>query len=342
MSQPPYSGPPGDPYSGQPGQPPYPGQPYPGQPNPDVPTSVPPQPGYPPTTSYPAYGQPAAPQYGQPADPQYGQPTAPQYGPPGDQQYGQAPPPYGQPDYAQQGYGQPGYPPAGPPPKKKSKALPIILVAVGIVLVLCIGGITAVVLVGKDKVDDVKKAIDTAASATPTVPSGPGTPEATTTTPPAQAPVANVKITEPKTLGGRPKINDPSLTATTKTMTSELLDEYPDATSSFGAFYGVPAKKTLVMALGVEAPIPDPALEVTKNFAGMGLSGTQIKNIVPASTGSLGGTAKCGSSQTNGVSLAVCSWADDGSSGMIVFYYKSVTKAKAEFPALRAQIEKKS
>lgn len=329
MSQPPYSGPPGDPYSGQPGQPPYPGRPYPGQPNPDVPTSVPPQPGYPPTTSYPA------PQYGQPAAPQYGQPDAPQYG--------QPPSPYGQPDYAQQGYGQPGYPPAGPPPKKKSKALPIILVSVGIVLVLCIGTITAVFLVGKDKVDDVKKAIDTAASATPTVPSDTGTPEATTPTdPPTQAPVTNVKITEPKTLGGRPKINDPSLSATTKTMTSALLDEYPDATGSFGAFYGVPAKKTLVMALGVEAPIPNPALEVTKNFAGMGLSGSQIKNIVTVSTGALGGTAKCGSSQTNGVSLAVCSWADEGSSGMVVFYYKSVSKAKAEFPALRAQIEKKS
>jgi hypothetical protein len=318
MSQPPYSGPPGDPYSGQPGQPPYPGQPYPGQPNPDVPTSVPPQPGYPPTTSYPAYGQPAAPQYGQ------------------------APPPYGQPDYAQQGYGQPGYPPPGQPPKKKSRALPIILVSIGIVLVLCIGGITAAFLVGKDKVDDVKKAIDTAASATPTVPSDPGTPEATTPTTEPPAPVTNVKIKEPKTLGGRPKINDPSLATTTKTMTSALLDEYPDATASFGAFYGVPAKKTLVMALGVEAPIPDPALEVTKNFAGMGVSGNQIKNIVPVSTGALGGTAKCGSSQTSGVNLAVCSWADEGSSGMLVFYYKSVAKAKAEFPALRAQIEKKS
>ena len=308
MSQPPYSGQPGDPYSGQPGQPPYSGQPYPGQPNPDVPTSVPPQPGYPPTTAYPAYGQPEYPQ--QPA--------------------------YGQPAYGQPAYGQPGF----PPPKKKSKALPIILVSIGIVLVLCIGGITAAVLVGKNKVDDVKKAIDTAASATPTVP---GTPEATTpeTTTPAK-PATTVKIVEPKSLGGRAKVTDPSLNATTNSMKTQLLNDYRDATNSFGGFYGVPAKKNLVMAIGVAAPIPDPALEVTKNFAGMGVSGSEIKNIVTVNTGNLGGTAKCGSSVTSGINLAVCSWADEGSSGMLVFYYKSVSKAKAEFPALRAQIEKKS
>jgi hypothetical protein len=319
MSQPPYSGQPGDPYSGQPGQPPYSGQPYPGQPNPDVPTSVPPQPGYPPTTAYPAYGQPPPPQA-----PQYGQPD-----------YGQ--PQYAQPGYGQPGYGQPGYPPVAPPPQQKSKALPIILVSIAIVLVLCVGGIAAVVLFSKDKVDDVKKAIDTAASATPTVPSDPDTPEATT---PAK-PATPVKIVEPKSLGGRPKVNDPNLTALTKKMKSALLDQYTDATNSFGGYYGVPAKKSLVMALAVAAPIADPEQEVTKNFAGMGLNGTPIKNVSTVSTGALGGFAKCGSSETSGINLAVCTWADQGSSGMLVWYYKSVSKAKAEFPALRAQIEQK-
>jgi flagellar basal body-associated protein FliL len=321
--QPPYSGQPNDPYSGQPGQPPYPGQPYSGQPNPDVPTSVPPQPGYPPTTAYQAPGQP---DYAQPQAPQFGQPA----------QYGQ--PDYAQPGYGQPGYGQPGYPPVLPQPQKKSKALPIILVTIAIVLVLCVGGVTALYIAGKGKVDEVKKAIDTAASATPTVPSDTGTPEATT---PTTAPASTVKIVEPKTLGGRSKVTDASLTATTKTMKSALLDEYTDATSSFGGFYGVPAKRNLVMALAVAAPIPDPEREVTKNFAGMGVSGSEIKNVTTVSTGSLGGTAKCGSAVNSGINLAVCSWADEGSSGMLVWYYKSVSKAKAEFPALRAQIEKK-
>ena len=272
---------------------------------------MPPQPGYPPTSSYPAYGQP----------PSYGQPD------------------YAQPAFGQPGYGQPGVPPAGPPPKKKSKALPIILISIGIVLVLCIGGITAVFMVGKDTVE---KAIDTAASATPTVPSDTGTPEATTPTTTPAKPAATVKIVEPKSLGGRAKVTDASLNATTNSMKTQLLNDYRDATNSFGGFYGVPAKKNLVMAIGVAAPIPDPALEVTKNFAGMGVSGSEIKNITAVSTGNLGGTAKCGSSVTSGINLAVCSWADEGSSGMLIFYYKSVSKAKAEFPALRAQIEKKS
>jgi len=38
--------------------------------------------------------------------------------------------------------------------------------------------------------------------------------------------------------------------------------------------------------------------------------------------------------------MALCTWADSGSLGMLIFYDKSVAKAKAEFPKLRAQIEK--
>jgi hypothetical protein len=333
MSQPPYGQPyPSDPNQGQPqyGQQPYQGQPYQGQPNPDVPTSVPPQPGYPPTTSYPTSGQPG---YGQPEQPQYGQPEygQPQYGQP---EYGQPQAPqYGQPEYGQPQYGQPGFPPPAPP-KKKSKALPIVLISVGVVLVLCIGGSIAIYMAAKNKVDDVKAQVDSAVSALPTDPS-----TADPTTAPPKA-TSSVKITEPKTLNGRPKLTDDQFAGVAEELQSSL-KSVPGATTSVGALYGTVAKRNIVIVAAAKAPIDDPAKELDQTFYGAGIGGLQIKNITSASTGSLGGTAKCGSASTSGVDMAICSWADDGSLGMMIWYFKSVSKAKAEFPKLRAQVESK-
>jgi hypothetical protein len=356
--QPPYSGQPynGQPSSGQPyqggqyGGQQYPGQqpPYSGQPNPDVPTSVPPS--YPPTTAYPSSGQPqpgeyGTPQYGQPQSgqpgeygtPQYGQPQSGQPGEYGTPQYGQQP--YGQsygqygtqPDYAQQGYGQPGFPPATPP--KKSKALPIILTVIGIVLVLCIGGSVAIFLVAKNKADDLNDQI-TSGNQTPTTSTTQGTAE------PTQK-ASTIKIVEPKTLGGRPKLTDAQFADVADELQSSL-KAVPGATNSVGALYGTVAKQDIVIVAAAEAPISDPATELSQTFYGAGIGGLKIENIASAPTGALGGAAKCGSAEASGVDMAICSWADDGSLGMMIWYFKSVSKAKAEFPKLRAQVETKS
>ncbi len=338
MSQPPYPGPPygeqpssGQPYQGQPpyqgGQPnpgqQYPGQqPYPGQPNPDVPTSVPP--GYPPTQSYPAapdYGQP---QYGQP---QYGE--QPQYGQP---QYGDQAQ-YGQPQYGDQGYGAPGFPPPTPV-KKKSKALPIILISVAVVLVLCVGGSIAIALAAKNS-DKTKDKVTSSDTTVPTVPTDGAT------TAPATKNASSVKIVEPKTLGGRPKLTDAQF-ASVATELKSSLKSVPGATTTVGSLYGSIEKKNIVIVAAAQAPIDDPDEELNQTFYGAGIGGLKISGIVAAPTGSLGGTAKCGSAKADTVNMAICSWADDGSLGMMIFYFKSVSKAKAEFPALRAQVEQKS
>jgi hypothetical protein len=284
-------------------QDPYPGQPFPGVPNPNVPGSVP-----------PAYGPPPEQPPTQPFTPGYAQPGYPQPG-------------YPQPGYPQPPYGAPGFP---PPPPKKSRTLPIVLLSIAIVLVLCVGGIVAIaVLADKDDTD--------AKSPTPGVSVTTGS--RTDPDPTTQA-TSDITVVEPKTLGGRPKLNTPEFTDLTKTMEDGLLVGYPGATTSFGAFYGVPAKKNMVMAIGVAAPIPNPDLELSKNITSMSLTGISVENVVKVDTGSYGGAAKCGSGETSGVDLAVCIWSDEGSVGMLVWYYTSVSKAKAEFPQVRAQIEK--
>ncbi|GAA4591415.1 hypothetical protein BJY16_000265 [Actinoplanes octamycinicus] len=245
--------------------------------------------------------------------PAYG-PPPPGYGPapeqPPTQPFtpGYAQPGYGQPPpFGQPGYGQPGFPPPAP---RKSRVLPIVLLSIAIVLVLCVGGIVAIAVLADKENDDTG------------------------------SPASKITVVEPETLGGRPKLTTSEFGDITKTMEDGLLKGYPGATTSFGAFYGAPAKKNMVMAIGVAAPIPNPDLELSKNITSMSLTGISVEDIVAVDTGSYGGAAKCGSGETAGVDLAVCIWSDKGSVGMLVWYYTSVSKAKAELPELRDQIEK--
>jgi hypothetical protein len=271
-----------------------------------VPTSVPPQPGYPPQ---PAYVQ---------------QPSYPQ-------------PEYAQPDYTQ-AYPQSGPPVGGypAPPKSKSKALPITLVAIAVVLVLCLGGGTAIYLVGRNAAD---KLAATAESATPS-PRSTGTAEPTedaTTEPPA----STITVVEPKTLGGRPKLTDPQFAGAAEEL-EEGLAEVPDATETVGALYGTPTKQDIVIVAAAAAPVSDPKRELDSTFLGAGVGGLKLTGITSTNPGALGGVAKCGRGDAGGAPLIMCGWADDGSVGWVIWYFKSMSKAKAEFPKLRAQVEKKS
>jgi hypothetical protein len=259
--------------------------------------TYPPHPGEPNPSGYPP---PQPPQYGQPQQPPpYGQPPQqPQYG----QEYGQqpqfgAPPP-------PQGFG--GFPPAPLPPKRKSRVLPIVLISLGIVAVLCIGGFTAIYLVGKNAIDDA----------------------------------AAVTITEPATLGGRPKLESQEFAAITADMEKSLA-EYPGAESSFGAIYGAPEKQDMVAALATKAVIANPQKELDASFETFGKD-APVSGLTKADTGTLGGVAQCGTSSVSGIDVAVCGWADEGSVGMVMWFFKKAPDVQAEFPKVRAEIESKT
>lgn len=243
----------------------------------------------------PPYGH-QPPPYGQP--PSYEQPSAP----------GQLPPPYGQ-QPPPQPFGAPpagfgGFPPA--PPARKSRALPIVLLSLGIVAVLCIGGFTALYLVGKKTVDDL----------------------------------AAVTITEPATIGNRPKLESQEFAAITADM-EKSLSAYPGAQSSFGAIYGDPNQQDMVAALATKAVIADPQKELDASFATFGKE-APVSGLTKADTGTLGGVAQCGTSSVAGVDVAVCGWADEGSVGMVMWFFKTAPDVQAEFPQVRAAIETKT
>ncbi|BCJ54915.1 hypothetical protein Asp14428_63900 [Actinoplanes sp. NBRC 14428] len=334
MSQPPYPGPPypeqpsGQPYQqpgpGYGGPPGYPSAPYQGQPNPDVPASVPP--GYPPQ---PTYGQPEYTQvdYGQAGytQPGYQQPGAQ----PGYQQsgYEQPGPP---PGYQQPGYPQPGYPQSGPPmtggypppPKPKSRAVPITLVSIAVFLVLCVGGGTAVYLAGRNAADDV-------------VVTDP------TTTPTRTAPRGVITVVEPRILGGRPKLTDAQFAGAAEQLKRGLA-KVPGASRTVSGLYGTPADQNIVIVAAAAAEVSDPRRELDGIFLGVGVGGLEITGLTTAPPGPLGGYAKCGRGEAGGAPLIMCGWADEGSVGWLLWYYESMSDAKAELATLRGQVEKKS
>ncbi|HWS35242.1 MAG TPA: hypothetical protein VN408_21205 [Actinoplanes sp.] len=279
--------------------------PPPGYPNPGDPNQLPPtQPfGTPPPQQY----GPPQPQYGQPQSP-YSAPqpsyNAPQppYGAPQPPQFGAPQSPYGAP---QPQYGPPGYPPP-PIAPRQSRTLPIVLVSIAIGLVLCVGGTVVFYLIGKN-------AEDTA---------------------------ARVTITEPATLGGLAKLDSDEFSAITESMGKEL-SQYPGAESSFGAFYGSPEDKNMVAALATKATIADPQKELDASFTTFSQS-SPVTERTGAALGDLGGVAQCGNSSFSGIDVAVCGWADEGSVGMIMYFFKNNQEILDVFPAMRAEIESKS
>jgi hypothetical protein len=272
---------------------------------------------------YPTSGQPAGWGPPQPPYPPQPDPTMPYPGPPQqydpNQQYAQAP--------------QYGFP---PPPPPKSKTTPIVIGVVALVLVLCVGVVTSLVLIGKNAVDDEKNAVDAAGTSGTRTESTSEPSVAPTTT----APRATIKITEPAKLGGRPKLTDADFASLTEELRDSLADEYGG--SSVGAFYGDLYDEDVVIAIAVETAVPLPQVALAGTFAGIGSGGLKVTGLTEAGTGKLGGVAKCGDADAEGVDVAVCSWADEGSIGMIMWYFKKARQVKTEFPKLRAQIETKS
>ncbi|MDG4759349.1 hypothetical protein [Micromonospora sp. WMMD710] len=242
------------------------------------------------------------------------QPPATPYGPPHD-----SPTPPQQPGYPQQqgfpapqpgqSYGDPGAP-VGPPPAKKSKAGKIILIVLAVVLVLCLGGAAISWFALKDEVGDVVDATKT-------------------------------RVVAPATLAGRAKNTDPQLQTVADQMVTDMKSEVQNETSTVGAFYGDPTKQDLIMITAVSGVMADPKKELDEAVTGLSTE-LAVTNMAAVEAGPLGGEARCGDGKAESVPLGVCVWADRGSVGLVVVYFKTAEQVKAEFVTIRGQIEQRS
>ncbi|KWV32374.1 hypothetical protein [Micromonospora rifamycinica] len=208
------------------------------------------------------------------------------------------------------GVGVPQY--AGPPPAapaKKRSTGKIVLIVLAVLLVLCLGGAAIAAFALKD---DVKEVVD----------------------------AANTTVSAPATLAGRPQVTDPALKAVADGLVTEMKKSVQGETSTAGAFYGDPTKQDLLMIAAASGVMADPKKELDDAVAGI-TTELNVTNMAGVDAGPLGGDARCGDGKSEGVPLGVCVWADKGSVGLIVQYYKSAADLKSEFVTMRGQIEKK-
>jgi hypothetical protein len=254
-----------------------------------------------------------------PPDPYSGQPGAEGYPPPGQGGYPPPAPPGqgGYPTSAPPGHG--GFPPPGAPqyggpqfgaPKKKSSALKIVLSVVAVIAVLCIGGVAVTFFLAKD---EVTKVVD----------------------------AARITVVEPETLGGRPKVTDPTVAGSVSSLDSEL-SKVPGATESVGAVYGDVQAQDLVMIAAASSVTGSPQERFDEFTSGMTTGTMKVDNLTDTDPGPLGGIAKCGDSTASGVQMAVCVWSDNGSIGLITMLFKGKSDLEKEFIGMRGQIERKS
>jgi hypothetical protein len=124
-------------------------------------------------------------------------------------------------------------------------------------------------------------------------------------------------------------------------MVTEMKAEVQNETSTVGAFYGDPAKQDLVMIVGASGLLNDPKKELDDAINGLSTELT-LTNLATVDPGPLGGDAKCGDGKAESVPLGVCVWADRGSLGMVVIYFKTAEQTKAEFVTIRGQVEQRS
>ncbi|WDZ87637.1 hypothetical protein [Micromonospora cathayae] len=246
-----------------------------------------------------------------PEQPQFGSdnPAQPSSGygtPPG---YGPTPTPPGPAQPGFPGAAQPGFA-AAPPPAKKSGVGKVLLIVLAVVLVLCLGGAAVTWFAVKDEVGEVVDA-------------------------------TNTTVVTPDTLNGRAKSTEPGLTTVSQQMVEELKKDVPEATGTVGAFYGGLEKQDLAMVVAVSGLIADPKQEL-QDFVTTSTSQLGTSNLADVEPGPLGGEAKCGDGKTEGLDLGICVWADRGSLGMVVLYYKTGKQAEAEFATIRSAIEQRN
>lgn len=274
---------------------------------------------YPPPPGQPSYppspGEPLPPPVDPYESPQY---TAPLYDQPG----------YGQPGYAQPSYGQPGFPAASPPPPAGSRTVAITVLSAAIALVILVGGGAVFYLAGERFSPAGKGDVTLGASAS-------AGPSAT-----AKTAQDKIIISEPDTLNGHSKIEAEELSSLTTDLAKEL-EGYPGAANAFGAVYGSPADKKMIAALAAEVDIDDPQLMLDTVFQSFN-GENKLIGVSPASIGSLGGVAQCGTSVIGKEDVAICGWADEGSVGMILYFYETAVNVKGDFPGMRAEIETKT
>ena len=137
---------------------------------------------------------------------------------------------------------------------------------------------------------------------------------------------AAITVVTPATLGGKSRVK---LAGVTEHNGPTIVD------ATWGDFAS--GDLTIAVARAYTDPIASKRDEFTRSLAQV----FSVKSVSPVAAGPLGGEAACGAGEQRGQPVIGCFWVDEGSGGYIVRTKVDAGTAASEFPALRAEIERK-
>lgn len=201
-------------------------------------------------------------------------------------------------------------PPSGPHRSGLVRSARVALLAFGAALLLCLGGGTVAAFLLRDRFAALVDRSDTT-------------------------------LVTPETLAGRPRLTDPDTQARAEEMIAGLNQQLPGATSTVLAVYGDPTQRDLVLVGGSADTMPDPARSLEQFRNGMRDAGLPLDGVTAIEPGPLGGVAECGDADAGEVTMGICLWADRGSLGMVIMYFRTAAQAATEFVQIRGEVEKR-
>ena len=128
------------------------------------------------------------------------------------------------------------------------------------------------------------------------------------------SPSAAMRVVQPETLTGIPESASRRLREQAQQNTDNLkqfLDG--EATSEVGSVYALRDSSVTYLLSAVSGKVTDPKASLDKSFADL----PKLAGVKPSRPGPMGGEARCGSGETEGVPVTVCMWADNDTIGMV-------------------------
>lgn len=144
------------------------------------------------------------------------------------------------------------------------------------------------------------------------------------------------KATLPAELAGLKLRDDATSQQTAQQLKREMRTAHMIAEDTFAAVYGNSRGRRITVfgATGFRfSPDQDLDAEVQRLTSKYGLTKVQSYD-----TGVRGEYQQCGTGRMDGVTIVLCSWADHGSIGTVIFTQLSITDSVDRLPELRASI----
>jgi hypothetical protein len=150
------------------------------------------------------------------------------------------------------------------------------------------------------------------------------------------------RLSAPPAVAGLTKSENIQLQAVADSMNAQIKRGVQKPAGTITSFYSDPADPAKnVLVAGVMGDVKNPDKQVDDMFASVRLSGVTVSGIKTVDAGPMSGSAKCGMGQTQGVPVAVCSWADHGSVGVAMFFNRDLDGSAPLFKQIRNEILKR-